>query len=332
MSFDRLPINISHLFEVHCKEVINRTVKSTDIGRFIIVNEVAIKLTSDNIDNYTGTRQDFVNDLAHTLDGIDPVYCTELMLQDEAGRRIGSSTEFSMGIVPDVVVTTDAATGDILTYSGGVWTNRALDNISGVIVDGSAIAQDGNDVNIPLATTTARGCAEFAVNTDESVTDKMAKPDMVSSMVGTGFKPKLVVGSNVAASKFYLDNNSGTTYPCGTSLTDVTVGSHTVHFVAVTGAVAPAAVTVNVTDDSVAVAYGKYVFNTFKVRVHSNVNCNWSPDGSTWYSLDKIVTRTVQATSIRFGAVAGYITPSSISIGTPAVGDDIIVNVEYIKA
>lgn len=278
MSFGRLPLSISHLFDIHCNETVNRVITANDVNvRIVDGTDTIIKITSDNLTSYLNTYQDVVNALAHTLDGITPLYCTEYMLQDEAGHRIGDSTTFSMQVVPDVAINANVANGDILTYQGGYWVNKAPEGISNITVDGVALTKTNRIISIGVATTTSRGVTTFANTGDTTSSDKLAHPSMVSSLMTKGFKTKLIVNSNIPDARWYLDSNSGTTYQCGTTLIDVTAGSHVVHFVAVPGYSTPANVTVNVSDDAVVSAYGTYTHSTVEVSVQT------TRSGMYWY-------------------------------------------------
>ena len=300
MSLNRIAINMSHLFDIHCKELVNKTISVSDIGRRIVVGSEVIKLTNDNIDTYNGQNYDVINALAHSFDNV-PVYCTEYMLQEEAGRRIGTSTEFSLQIIPNVSISNDMTDGSILKYQGGYWVNVPIDNIRSVIVADTVIQKTGDNIVLSICNTTNRGMVKFASVNDTTSTNLAAGPANIVNTAKSGLNPVLCVGSNIPYAKYYLDSNSSKIYQCGSPAIDVTLGAHVVNFLPITGYRTPVSKSINIENrENKVVVFGEYVAESFNLRVFSSDrNMTWTTDGwVTFHSATDIVNLPAAVYSI----------------------------------
>lgn len=300
MSLNRIAINMSHLFDIHCKELVNKTITVSDIGRRVVVGGEVIKLTIDNIAIYKDQNHDVINALAHSFDNV-PVYCTEYMLQEEAGRRIGTSTEFSLQIIPNVSISNDMTDGNILKYQGGYWVNVPVDNIRGVIVADTVIQKTGDNIVLSICNTTTRGMVKFASADDTTSTNIAAGPANIVSTAKSGLNPVLCVGSNIPYAKYYLDSNSSKVYQCGSPAIDVTLGAHVVNFLPITGYRTPVSKSINIENrENKVVVFGEYVAESFNLRVFTgDRSMTWTTDGwITFHSATDIVNLPAAVYSI----------------------------------
>lgn len=324
MSSSRLPLGISHLFSIHCKDIISRIITSEDINQRIVVNGEIIKITTDNLSTYVGTTQDVINAMSHSTDNTNPLYCTEYILQDEAGKRIGDSTTFALAIIPDVAIAADVGNGDILTYQGGYWVNQAPPGVGGIVINNEELSPVDRKYNITIASTTDYGVSIFATSSETSSTTKLATPKIAKDLIDQNLTARLVVGSNLPNGQWYLDSES-TVRTCGSAIVDVSDGSHIIHFKDVDGYDTPADITVSTVKGSTSTAFGEYTTDMCKVSIACGADSvTWSIDGGTT-ELDGLETKLVErGTTINYTAYLNT-NPSNVISGSFVLESDTVI-------
>lgn len=288
MSFERVPLRLTRLFEIHLNEA---------------------------------------NDCAHRLNG-SPLYCTEGILQDAAKSNVGQPGSYSMNIIPDVSISLDP-NNSVLGFQSGLLSDLKPFNVSDVQINGLSAVDSSMVATIPSATTSVYGVVRFGAYTDESSTGVLACPAGLSYQLQAKVYARLTVNSNISECRWYLDDNTDSTYPAGASI-QVEPGEHVVHFLPVAYYSAPADSTIIVpdTNDKVAVT-GVYTKLTGKLIVLLNSNNGkWTPNGGTNYYSSGEEVEVEGTCTISFTSVSGYKTPSTRRV-TVTAGDSIVVSAVY---
>ena len=199
----------------------------------------------------------------------------------------------------------------VFVISGGTWSQQEKLTAS----DGAANALFGNSVSLSGDGNTALiGAYNITVgaNTKQGAAYVYVQSGSLTVTIG----PSAAVN---AGAMWNVDGGNWQT--SGTTVSGITVGSHTVAFNNVTGWTTPSSQTANITDWATASLGGSYVqipqsgSLTVTIGPYAAVNAGalWNVDrGSTWYVSGAVVPNlSVSMHTIGFNNVQGWTTPSS---------------------
>jgi len=278
MSFTRIPLKLTRLFEIHLDET---------------------------------------NPTAHGDNGV-PRYLTTQMLEQAAAEGIGRPGSYSLNIIPDVAIEDDARncvlayrTSDHKFASDKPYT--VLD----IRVAGASTLNANMQSEIPLSDNSTVGLCMLSNDSGASANNAAATPINVKNQMGNSVFAKFHFVANVPSAGAALVGPTNADLNSGASL-NIKEGNYQCNFRTVTGYDAPLRISFSYTAGAEKVVTANYSKLTGKLRVFTdNANGKWSLNQSaplsSWHASgeeEEIMCSNEGATYHVYFSTVGDVTPS----------------------
>ena len=279
MVLDRLPISISHLFEIHC---------STNTEAAHSIDGTSVYLTVDMLQS---AASDVFGETKFSLRIVPDVNLNSNMIGD-------STLMYNSGVWMD--------SASKVAVKSFVFNSNTINDTDGTIV-------------LSVANTGTFGVVMLAADNDKISTNKASTPKSLSTLFNAAVNGGLIVFTNIPEGKFYLDSDDSKIYTNGTIVKFLTAGDHTVRFMPVNGYLVPSQQHITMIDGKFVSAVGNYTKSTRKITcLLSEKTGTWKYEGSSvWLSSGQSAEVSPGTYTVQFSEVNGRTASSqTVTVGS----------------
>ena len=278
MSFTRIPLKLTRLFEIHLDET---------------------------------------NPTAHGDNGV-PRYLTTQMLEQAAAEGIGRPGSYSLNIIPDVAIEDDARNCVLAyRTSDHKFASDKPFTVLDIRVAGASTLNANMQSEIPLSDNSTIGLCMLSNEAGATANNAAATPINVKNQMGNSVFAKFHVVTNVPSAGVTIEGPTNADLNSGASL-NIKEGSYQCNFRDVTGYDTPHRTSFSYTAGAEKVVTATYSKLTGKLRVFTdNENGKWSLDQSapisSWHASGDEVEVNCSDSGTNFTvffSTVGNVTPS----------------------